>query len=87
MHRVIIIFTFVFSFCNLSCYVQKQNPTNSISKIEMHLNAFGVESDDFPSIDVYIDFVHDSSICTKWYYNPAHKPSTYSLSNEEMKKA
>jgi hypothetical protein len=88
MHRAIIIFTFLFCFHKLSCYnIPKQNLPNSISKVEKHLSAFGVESDDFPSIDVYIDFVHDSSICRKWFYNPAHKPSIYSLSNEEMKQA
>lgn len=52
----------------------------------MHLSAFGVESDDFPSIETYVDFINDSSNCTKTYYNPAFKGSTYKLSHEEIKK-
>ena len=52
----------------------------------MNLSAFGVEADDFPSIVVQIDFLNDSSRCEKTYYNPAFKPSTYRLSNTEIKK-
>jgi hypothetical protein len=57
-----------------------------ILKIEMHLSAFGVESDNFPSIDAYVDFTNDSSKCTKSYYNPAFKVSIYKLTHEEIKK-
>jgi hypothetical protein len=56
-----------------------------IVKIEMNLSAFGVESDDFPSIDVVIDFINETSSCEKSYYNPAYKGSTYSLSKTELK--
>lgn len=85
MLRVIVCFTLTICFYNRLCgHVQKQN--RSISKVEMHLSAYGVESDNFPSIDALIDFVHDSSHCKKWYYNPALKTSVYVLSNEEMKK-
>ena len=52
----------------------------------MHLNAFGVESDDFPTIDAHIDFRKDSSNCTKSYYNPALKAVNYKLTNDEIKK-
>jgi hypothetical protein len=52
----------------------------------MNLSAFGVESDNFPSIAAYIDFVNDSSNCQKTYYNPAFKPSTYKLSTTEIEK-
>jgi hypothetical protein len=51
----------------------------------MHLSAFGVESDNFPSIDAVIDFEHDSSLCKKSFYSPAYKPSSYRLSPSEMK--
>lgn len=51
----------------------------------MHLSAFGVESNDFPSIDCFIDFTADSCTCNKSYYNPAFKPSTYKLSSAEIK--
>jgi hypothetical protein len=51
----------------------------------MSLSAFGVESDNFPSIAAYIDFTNDSSECRKTYYNPALKPLTYKLSNTEIK--
>ena len=87
MRRVIVYFTLVICFYSLSCKnVQKQNGAISISNVEMHLSAYGVESDDFPSIDAYIDLAHNSSSCKKWYYNPAYKASSYTLSNEEMKK-
>ncbi|HWI91060.1 MAG TPA: hypothetical protein VNT20_07285 [Flavisolibacter sp.] len=52
----------------------------------MKLSAFGVEADDFPSIEAHIDFLNDSSRCEKTYYNPAFKPSTYRLISTEIKK-
>lgn len=60
------------------------NITDHIVKIEMSLSAFGVESDDFPSIDAVIDFSKDTSVCVKSFYNPANKSSTYSLTKSEM---
>jgi hypothetical protein len=60
--------------------------TESITKVEMNLSAFSVESDSFPSIVANIDLVKDSSNCEKTYYNPAFKPSTYRLSSAEIKK-
>lgn len=81
--QVILISSLLLSFCiSTSCNTQKI----SISKIEIHLSAFGVESDDFPSIEGYIDFTRESSLCTKSYYNPDFKGSTYQLSKEEIKK-
>jgi hypothetical protein len=56
-----------------------------VIKIEMNLSAFGVESDNFPSVTAYIDLVKDSSHCESSYYNPAYKGSSWSLSKEEMK--
>jgi len=53
----------------------------------MNLSAFGVEADDFPSIEAHIDFLNDSSRCEKTYYNPAYKPSTYRLTSTEIKNA
>jgi hypothetical protein len=50
----------------------------------MQLSAVGVESDHFPSIDVFIDFSADSSYCRKWYYDPKYKDSVYRLSKAEM---
>jgi hypothetical protein len=75
----------LFNFCSLS-HDKTTTPklADSITKVEMHLSAFGVESDDIPSIDCFIDFTADSSKCEKWYYNPAHKSSTYKLSNAEI---
>jgi hypothetical protein len=57
---------------------------DSIVKIEMNLSAFGVESDDFPSIDAVIDFSSHKGICVKSFYNPANKGSTYSLTKSEI---
>jgi hypothetical protein len=75
-----------FGFCSSPQYkTTRQKSTDTITRVEMNLSAFGVESDDFPSIDVLIDFTNDSSICKKSYYNPAFKPSTYKLSNSELK--
>jgi hypothetical protein len=66
-------------------YVPRSSaPASRVQRIEMHLNAFGVESDNFPGIDVFIDFSADSSYCKKWYYNPKFKDSVYSLSKAEM---
>lgn len=64
----------------------KDAQTDTILKVEMHLSAFGVESDDFPSIDVTIDFSKDTSICGKWYFNPAYPGSSYTLSKEEQQR-
>lgn len=58
--------------------------TSKVQRIEMHLSAFGVESDHFPSIDVYIDFSADSSYCRKSYYDPKYKDSVYRLTKAEM---
>lgn len=69
------------------CGCQHSNKTSlpahqqnhAIAKLEMHLSAFGVESDNFPSVDADIDFTKKQAICRRWYYNPAHKDSTYLL--------
>jgi hypothetical protein len=50
----------------------------------MNLSAFGVESDNFPSIDALIDFTNYTGICDKSFYNPANKGSTYSLTKSEI---
>jgi len=74
-----------FGFCSSpQSKTTKQAFTDTVIKVEMNLSAFGVESDDFPSIEVLIDFINDSSICKKSFYNPAFKPSTYKLSNTEL---
>jgi hypothetical protein len=65
--------------------IKKTFPADSVTRIEMYLSAFGVESDDFLSIDVYSNFANDSSYCHKSYYNPANKDSVYTLSKDELK--
>ncbi len=60
------------------------NVNDLLVKIEMNLSAFGVESDNFPSIDALIDFDKDTSVCVKSFYDPAHKGSTYALTKSEM---
>ena len=88
MRLLTIIFVFIIGLKNglhsnsgfKSVYVAK----DSILKVEMSLSAFGVESDHFPSIDVVIDFSKDTSICKKWYDNPAYKKFNYSLSKAEI---
>jgi len=84
MRRFYILATIVFAFVHCSnsqnTAINGKPLTDSYAKIEMHLSAYGVESDDFPSIDISIDFINNSSICRKWFYNPAFKDSTYSFS-------
>ena len=67
------------------CGQTSKKDSESIVKIEMNLSTFGVESDDFPSIDAVIDFSKYTSVCVKSYYNPVNKGSTYSLTKTEMK--
>ena len=50
----------------------------------MFLNAFGVESDGFPTINAKIDFVSDSSLCEVSYYEPWLKMKQYSFSKQEL---
>jgi hypothetical protein len=77
----------VTSFCNCSSQQDTNKTiTYSITRVEMKLSAFGVEADDFPSIEAHIDFLNDSSRCEKTYYNPAFKPSTNRLISTEIKK-
>jgi hypothetical protein len=75
------------SFGNCSSQQDATKPiTDSLTKLEMNLSAFGVEADGFPSIHAHIDFLKDSNFCEKTYYNPAFKPSTYWLTSAEIKK-
>jgi hypothetical protein len=93
MHDLALFICTLLTLSILSCstatsdkVTSKQPGVNSISRIEMNLSALGVESDDFPSINATIDFVHNYSSCTKTYYDPAFKGSTYHLSKIESDK-
>jgi hypothetical protein len=83
-------FLFLLAILFTNCKSQEQNQhlnrnSDSIIYIEMHLSAFGVESDTYPSIDAEIDFLSQTSICNRWYYNPETKgDGDYVLSKEEM---
>lgn len=57
-----------------------------ITKLDMKLSAFGVESDRFPNIDAIIDFEKGTSVCKVSYYHPDYKPFKYTLSKDEMNK-
>lgn len=83
---LIILLTISILFSSCKPFRHDGTPKVSILKIEMHLSAFGVESDNSPSIEAYIDFKTDSSNCEKSYYNPAFKNSNYKLSSSEIKK-
>jgi hypothetical protein len=82
----------IINLSQTSCSISHSNRTkehvssDSIIKIEMSLSAFGVESDDFPSIEVHIDFVNNTSNCQKTFYNPAYKDSSYSLNTTDMQR-
>src|ERR1700757_4004392 len=92
MQKVIFYISIAFGFLgcinnNSGNLPQIKTNTNTITKVEMNLSVFGVESDDYPSIKVYINFEKDSSHCYKSYYNPAYKDSTYALTPAEIKNA
>ena len=78
---IIIVFLSIVS----SSHSQEVALNNPVLKIKMALKAFGVESDDIPSIDAFIDFTTDSSICVKSFYHPDKKGGTYSLTKQEIK--
>lgn len=81
-----IILITLFSFLFHLSFAQTETipVTNNILKVEMNLSAMGVESDDFPSINVIIDFKENTSRCVKSFYNPAYEGSVYSLTDSEM---
>lgn len=75
-----------FNFCSSSRdnVVMESPSIDTILKVEMNLSAFGVESDDFPSIEAYVNFQTGSGNCERSFYNPAYKGSTYYLSKAEI---
>ena len=75
MVRLLLFLVFIMTF--IGCKNQE------INKIEMHLSAYGVESDNFPDIKGFIDFEKGTSLCKISYYNPIYRPSEYSFSEEE----
>ena len=82
---------FLFILVMTGCFqAQKANKTttpvlkDSIVKIQMNLSAFTVESGTIPSINILIDFLQDTSMAVKTYYNPAYKDSRYTLTETEM---
>jgi|HubBroStandDraft_2_1064218.scaffolds.fasta_scaffold694478_1 hypothetical protein len=97
MKGVLILIILLFVACNNASEQSGSNkietkdtlkmPTtkDSIIKLEMHLSAYGVESDDFPFIDADIDFTTDSAWCRKSYYNPKYKDSIYTLDKHEIR--
>lgn len=54
------------------------------TKLEMFLNAFGVESDGCPYVQAHIDFTKKKATCHRWYDNPAFKESIYRLSPQAI---
>ena len=84
----LLLILFGMNFCTTSQKnVSRLDPVhNTITKIDMDLNAFGVESDNFPSIEAHLDFQNDSNICVKSFYNPAYKDSIYHLNKTETQK-
>lgn len=54
-------------------------------KMEMKLSALGVESNDFPNLDAYLDLVNDTGNCRRWYDDPAHPVSGYVLTRDEIR--
>lgn len=79
---VVGMFLLAFSCKGQTPFVEEEK----IVKLELHLSAFGVEADDYPSIDATIDLVKDTGSCVRSFYNPAYKGSTYSLPKETITK-
>ena len=75
---------YLFLLLSASCSSVSQEKSKPVLlKIEVHLSAYGVESDHIPSIRGIVDFEADSSFFQRSFYNPALKASTYSLSKAE----
>jgi hypothetical protein len=68
---VFILFTSLLSYTQIS-NAQTTKTTDSlvVTKIQMNLSAFGVESDGFPNIYATIDLKTDTSFCSVSYYDP-----------------
>jgi hypothetical protein len=60
--------------------------TEKVLRVNGHLNAFGVENDHAPTIDVNVDFVTNKAAAQRAYYNPAVKASVYTLQAAEISK-
>ena len=58
----------------------------TLHKVEMHLSAFGVESDRWPNIDATINCNENTSLCKVSYYHPGYKPFEYKLTKDEIAK-
>jgi hypothetical protein len=59
-------------------------PDQTVTKIEMDLSNFGVESTGFPTIKAIIDLKNDTSYCQVTYDDPKFKDRTYRLSEKDM---
>lgn len=73
---------YIFVLLTLTSCSQKVH----VSKLEMDLSSFGVESDSYPTIHAFIDLSADSSSCKKFYYSPGHNDSAYSLDKTDIEK-
>jgi hypothetical protein len=56
-----------------------------VTRLEVELSAYGVESDNYPSIKVVVDFLMDTSLCIRSYYNPSINGSVYRLSLADIR--
>jgi hypothetical protein len=56
-----------------------------VTRLEVELSAYGVESENYPSIKVVVDFLMDTSLCIKSYYNPSINGSFYRLSRADIR--
>lgn len=80
----------LFGLLTTLCFEKTKGPKASfierqtITQIEMNLSAYGVESDEFPSIRVFIDVEKDSNRCERTYYNPKFKSMNYTLADSEI---
>jgi hypothetical protein len=73
-------------FLGQNCKVKtvKQVDFEDVSRIEMKLSAFGVESAGFPNISATVDLKNDTSYCEVSYYDPAFRGTSYRLTKADM---
>ena len=88
--RNYLLFIFLFilislSFAETKKFISTPIPVDTITKIEMFLNAFGVESDGFPTIKATLNFKTHRSICKVSCNEPQLNSKRYSLTQKEMR--
>ena len=73
--QLVTVLCMLFLNCN-RCDAQKLHSFDTAFTLQMDLSAFGVESDDFPNINAFIDFLADTGFAFRSYFDYKKHPST-----------